>query len=193
VTASLDSTAPDPRSPRVSARERLLTAADELFYGNGINTTGVDEISTRAGVTKATLYNNFSGKEELIAAYLDRRLLRWMLEARRTDVPSSSAEERVGRFFDMLQSSVEADDFRGCPFTNAVVEKPRSGPIGAVVRQYRRDLVAHVTGMLTGPGAAERADLIVMLYDGALVSAKSTGETGIVGRARRHAVTLATP
>jgi AcrR family transcriptional regulator len=54
------------------ARERLLRAAADLFYSSGINSTGVDAVVRRAGVAKASLYNNFSGTEGLVAAYLDR-------------------------------------------------------------------------------------------------------------------------
>jgi AcrR family transcriptional regulator len=178
-------------SPKLKARDRLLAAADELFYGQGINSTGVDEISSRAGVTKATLYNNFSGKEELIATYLDRRLAQWLVDANRVDDPRASSVHRVGALFSMLQQSVTASDFRGCPFTNAAVERPDSATIIEVVSRYRRDLVEHVAAMLSGPAARNTADLIVMLYDGALVSAKTTGDRGAVERARELAMQLA--
>src|ERR1700712_3287820 len=58
---------------RVSARERLLDAADELFYEEGVNTVGIDRVIERAGVAKATLYKTFGSKEELVRAYLARR------------------------------------------------------------------------------------------------------------------------
>src|SRR5277367_4436573 len=59
--------------PRSSARERLLAAADELFYENSINTVGIDRIIERAGVAKASLYDCFGSKDELIRAYLEAR------------------------------------------------------------------------------------------------------------------------
>src|SRR5690242_14005097 len=58
---------------RRSARERLLAAAEELFYGEGINTVGIDRIIERAGVAKASLYDCFGSKEELIRSYLSAR------------------------------------------------------------------------------------------------------------------------
>ena len=57
-----------------SARDRLLAAADELFYEEGIHTVGIDRIIEKAGVAKATLYSVFGSKEELIRAYLAARL-----------------------------------------------------------------------------------------------------------------------
>ena len=60
-------------SPRLSARDRLLAAADELFYAEGVHVVGVDRIVRRAGVTKASLYNTFGSKDELVRAYLKAR------------------------------------------------------------------------------------------------------------------------
>ena len=56
---------------RPSARERLLDAADELFYEEGIHTVGIDRVIDRAGVAKASLYSTFGSKEELVRAYLE--------------------------------------------------------------------------------------------------------------------------
>src|SRR6202162_6407184 len=60
-------------SGRTSARERLLAAANELFYENGINLVGIDRVIEHAGVAKASLYDCFGSKEELIRAYLKAR------------------------------------------------------------------------------------------------------------------------
>src|SRR5579871_4336130 len=58
---------------RSSARERLLLAADRLFYEEGIHSVGIDRVIEEAGVAKASLYKNFGSKDELVRAYLDRR------------------------------------------------------------------------------------------------------------------------
>src|SRR3954469_13004950 len=55
-----------------SARERLLAAASELFYAEGVHTVGIDRVIERAGVAKASLYSTFGSKEELVRAYLER-------------------------------------------------------------------------------------------------------------------------
>ena len=56
-----------------SARERLLEAANELFYDEGVHTVGIDRVIERAGVAKASLYNTFGSKDELVRAYLEGR------------------------------------------------------------------------------------------------------------------------
>ena len=58
---------------RASARERLLAAANELFYSEGVHTVGIDRVIEQAGVAKASLYNTFGSKDELIRAYLAAR------------------------------------------------------------------------------------------------------------------------
>ena len=58
---------------RASARERLLAAANELFYAEGVQTVGIDRIIEHAGVAKASLYNTFGSKDELVRAYLEAR------------------------------------------------------------------------------------------------------------------------
>ncbi len=67
----------------LSARERLLAAANELFYEEGVNTVGIDRIIERAGVAKASLYNTFGSKDALV------RPTCW--RAMRRDVPASSS------------------------------------------------------------------------------------------------------
>src|SRR3712207_4891809 len=59
------------------ARERLLAAAGELFYESGIAATGVDAVLGRAGVSPATMYTHFAGKDALVAAYLEQRFQLW--------------------------------------------------------------------------------------------------------------------
>src|SRR5262245_65625833 len=60
-------------SPRPSARDRLLDAANELFYAEGVHTVGIDRVIEHAGVAKATLYATFGSKDELVRAYLEGR------------------------------------------------------------------------------------------------------------------------
>src|SRR5215469_1007093 len=57
----------------LSARERLLSAANELFYAEGVHSVGIDRVIEKAGVAKASLYNTFGSKDELVRAYLEFR------------------------------------------------------------------------------------------------------------------------
>src|SRR5689334_24676153 len=105
-----------------SARERLLAAAEELFYGEGINTVGIDRIIERAGVAKASLYDCFGSKEELIRSYLHSRH-----EARQQRITEGLKRFRTPRakllgIFDIQGEAFRARSFRGCPFVRASAE-----------------------------------------------------------------------
>src|SRR5439155_845606 len=83
---------------RKSARERLLAAADQLFYAEGVHVVGVDRIAERAGVTKATLYNTFGSKEDLVRAYLEQQLRRaWTRIAAVRPPPRARPPRRCSR------------------------------------------------------------------------------------------------
>lgn len=172
------------------ARERLLSAADDLFYGQGINTTGVEQVASEAKVTKATLYNNFRSKEQLVAAYLARRLDGWLNAVRAADRPEDPPEERVATFFDLLARDAHDERFRGCPFTNAAVEMPRSDLVMNVVRTHRRNIRRHLEALVGEAGGPELARAMVLLYDGAMVAVKTSGDIDSIAAARDLSVRL---
>src|SRR5215475_12544083 len=91
--------------------ERILDTADRLFYGQGIRAVGVDTIAAEIGISKRTLYNHFPSKDELIVAYLSRRLK----PAPPSDKPP--VEQILGNF-ERLERTIAGGVFRGCPFVN---------------------------------------------------------------------------
>jgi AcrR family transcriptional regulator len=96
-------------------KDRILETADRLFYLQGIRAVGVDTIAAEIGISKRTLYNHFPSKDELIAAYLERRFTR----APASDKPPV---EQILGIFDRLERGFASKGFRGCPFVNAVAE-----------------------------------------------------------------------
>src|SRR5215475_13454506 len=104
---------------RSTARERLLAAANELFYKEGIHTVGIDRVIEKAGVAKASLYSTFGSKDELIRAYLEMRH-----EARVKRVAAvfdkySDPRERIDGIFESMGETMAQSGFRGCAFVNA--------------------------------------------------------------------------
>src|SRR3981189_3579247 len=90
---------------RQSARDRLLAAAAELFYAEGVHTVGIDRVIERAGVATATLYSTFGSKEELVRAYLtDRMIARQELFNRHLARYDTPREKLLG-VFDSLERS----------------------------------------------------------------------------------------
>ena len=131
------SSAPTQTAHRTSARERLLDAANELFYAEGIQTVGIDRIIERAGVAKASLYNLFGSKEELVAAYLASRhdsTTRRLTEAiEGFDDP----RRKILAVFDAQAQQYEQPDFNGCAFMAASTEAPTGGLVERAADQFR--------------------------------------------------------
>src|SRR5260370_33228473 len=116
------------------ARERLVDTASELFYEHGVHTVGIDTIIERAAVAKATLYSAFGSKEELVRAYLEARHA-----SRRATVPAEMAlhddpRRKLLALFDVLVTTVQQPEFRGCAFANA---SAASGPDSAAAKVPR--------------------------------------------------------
>src|SRR6187402_2551849 len=87
---------------RLPARERLLAAAGELFYEEGFNAVGIDRVIERAGVAKASLYDCFGSKEELIRAYLSERQQRREERIHTALAAYATPRERLLGMFDQL-------------------------------------------------------------------------------------------
>jgi AcrR family transcriptional regulator len=181
-------------SDRGSARERLLAAANELFYEHGIHTVGIDRVIERAGVAKASLYNTFGSKEELIRAYLmgrhERRREHITLElAARYD----TARERLLGVFDVLSDSFVEPGYHGCAFVNASAEAEPGGRIEEATDEYRAWVRALFVELARDAGAADPDRLarqLQLLYDGAGISARMDRDPSAAAAARAVAETL---
>src|SRR5579863_8671268 len=115
-------TAPKAAANRLSARERLLAAADELFYENGINLVGIDRVIEHAGVAKASLYDSFGSKEELIRCYLQARSERRQARIGERMAQFQAPRDKILSVFDLLGEAIAQPDYRGCPFQRAGAE-----------------------------------------------------------------------
>jgi AcrR family transcriptional regulator len=177
-------------SERRSARERLLAAAEELFYEEGVNTVGIDRVIERAGVAKASLYDCFGSKEELIRSYLVARQ-----ESRRARMTEKLAryatpKERLLGVFDAMGELFAAPNFRGCAFMRASAEARTGSSLKSVCDDSRAWIRTLFTELAKDAGAADPASLaqqLVLLYDGASVSAQMDCNPGAAAAARAAA------
>ena len=181
--------------PAAGARERLLVAADALFYQRGIRSVGIDEIIAAAGVTKASLYHHFGSKDELIAEYVRRRGDEWWTWFRESvESRASSPAARLLAVFDVLAEWVAAPTFRGCALQNAAIELADAshGAHRVVVtgkrgvRSYLADLAAQAR--LRDPNAV--AQQLALLFEGAIVTALLEGSVAPALNARAAATLL---
>jgi AcrR family transcriptional regulator len=178
------------RSARSSARERLLSTARTLFLTEGIRATGIDRIIAESSIAKATLYNHFATKEDLVVAVLEAQHADWQLEVRAADDPSAPPAERVARLFESLAATVRTGEFRGCPFSNALTELPGSRSVRAVAERHRAQQLEHVAALLGGDPSDTTVRSVVLLIEGATNVTKTTGSPDEILLARDVAVGL---
>src|SRR5215467_2535267 len=121
-----------------SARARLLAAADDLFYDEGIHVVGIDRIIEKAGVAKATLYSTFGNKEGLILAYLQARLERRQARVNAAISKAKTPRDRVLAVFDVLGAYINDPRFHGCADINASAESESGSAVEAAIQASRR-------------------------------------------------------
>ena len=188
-------TSSHPDATRRSPRERLLEAAGELFYAEGVQSVGIDRVIERAGVAKASLYSTFGSKEELVRAYLDERHAR-IVGRLHTAVDAVDPADPVARIlavFDAQAKLFDAPDFHGCAFTAAAAEAPRDGRINEAARAYRREIRELFVGLAAAAGAPDPALLasqLQLLYDGGSAAANLDRDASIAGPVRAAAASL---
>jgi AcrR family transcriptional regulator len=167
---------PTPAAPaKPCARDRLLAAADELFYAEGVQTVGIDRIIEHAGVAKASLYNTFGSKDELVRAYLDARHDRTKARLTSAMAAYDDPRDRLLAIFD-AQARLFADPtFRGCAFANASAEA-RPGSAALEATESNRSWLRELFTDLAQQAGAEHPDALgrqlQLVYDGTSLSGR---------------------
>ena len=171
------------RKPVIPPRERILQAARELFYRDGINAVSVDAVAAAAGTNKMTLYRHFQSKDELIAAYL--KDLAAEGEALWEEARAARPGDPQGqlRFLMHRVSQFDAESTgRGCALANAAVElAERKHPARKVVEAHKRRQCERLIALCREAGYLhpERvADELFLMVEGARVSLQSVGREG---------------
>jgi AcrR family transcriptional regulator len=176
-----------------SPRERLLGAANKLFYDEGIHTVGIDRVIEKAGVAKASLYSAFGSKDELVHAYLAARH-----ELRKQRIEAAIARQHTPRarllaVFELMAELFADPGFRGCAFLRASAEGPPDKRVKSVCRESRAWLRGLFAELAEAAGAADPqrlAQQLVLLYDGATVSAYMDRDPSAAVVARDMAASL---
>ena len=169
-----------------SMKERILETADRLFYLRGIRAVGVDTIAAEIGISKRTLYNHFPSKDELIAAYLERRFTR----APASDKPP--VEQILGTF-DRLERGFASKGFRGCPFVNAVAELGEDRSVRKVAVAFKESRRLWFRNLLVQLGVADAdalATQLALLVDGSIAQDLVRNDPAMARAAKEAATVL---
>jgi AcrR family transcriptional regulator len=178
---------------RPTARERLLTAANELFYNEGVHTVGIDRIIEKAGVAKASLYNTFGSKDELVRAYLEMRQAGVAERITRAVERYDTPRERLLAVFEGQGELFAQPDYRGCAFARASAESHPGDQAEQAAEAYRQWVRTLLTRLATEAGVPEPEMLarqLHLLYDGSGQSARMDHDPSAAAAARAAAAVL---
>lgn len=180
--------APTRRSP---ARERILAAADELFYYDGIGATGIDAVVERAQVALGSLYNHFDGKDSLVVAYLQHRDQRWRATWEQAIAECATAPDRLLAIYDALRNWVAEHGYdQGCAHVAALVQLPPNHPGVPVARRHKQHIRDRLTELADQAGYTAPRQLageLAIVYEGLLATMLDTHDTAALADGRRVA------
>jgi AcrR family transcriptional regulator len=166
----------------LSARERILLTAHDLFYADGIRATGIDRIIKQAKVTKVTFYRHFPSKNDLIIAFLEYRHQGWM------DWFTESIK-RYGNTVEALMPTLlewfGSAHYRGCAFINSVGEFGETMPeVIQLSQQHKEDMTRFIETLLADSADKKNtANALALAIDGAIIRSQidQNPETAIAG------------
>ncbi len=173
----------------VKARDRILSAAYDLFARHGIRAVGIDAIIEHSGVARMTLYRHFSSKDDLVLAFLERRDALWSVAWLQAEVERHAKKpvERLLAVFDVISEWFNADNFEGCSFINVMLETTeRSSAVRAATVMYLERVRLFLEQLAVQAGIADAAAFSrqwQLLMNGSIVAA-CAGDRGAAQRAR---------
>ncbi|MBV6646384.1 MAG: TetR/AcrR family transcriptional regulator [Cyclobacteriaceae bacterium] len=155
-----------------TVRERAIRTASDLFYRQGYNLTGVNQIIAEADIAKASLFQHFPTKEDLCVAYLASKNEKWLNDLREAMDMSSSKNEKIFQAFEFLKRNAPKEQFRGCSFLNILSEVP--GDNDKILKEVRRNKAAlqHILKESILPDKQHKSNAIYILFEGAIIESQ---------------------
>ncbi|MER5409543.1 TetR/AcrR family transcriptional regulator [Streptomyces sp. NPDC002769] len=165
---------------KASTRDRLLDAAADLFYSEGVS-VGIEALCRTAGVSKRSMYQLFAGKDEVLAASLERRIPLYEEQLSPAAAADATPRERILRVFERMEYFSTLPEYRGCPFLAALVELKDPEHPASVVAGAAKDRLEATFRAEAELGGARDARLLarqlMLVFDGASARAGSRIET----------------
>ncbi|MEM7514622.1 MAG: TetR/AcrR family transcriptional regulator [Bacteroidota bacterium] len=157
-------------------RDHIIHTASDLFYKNGYNLTGINQIIAEAGIAKATLYNHFSGKEDICVAYLQTKNATFLQDLAVFVKGKPEGKARIQAVVEFLVPFFYDEDFHGCWCVRTVAEVPIANEkIWAEIQLQKNKLLTYIKQLvkenLAGKSEAEvdkLAQFVYMIYEGAV-------------------------
>ncbi|WP_445456456.1 TetR/AcrR family transcriptional regulator [Flavobacterium sp. HNIBRBA15423] len=129
-------------------KNKIIETASFLFYKNGYNSTGINEIISESGIAKATLYNHFKSKEDICLAYLKFKNTTFLKDIEAFCNSKEKGKPQILAIFDFLQLFFKDKDFNGCWCIKTVSEIPNDNEIIRNEIQKQKNLFIYLIATL---------------------------------------------
>ncbi|WP_298904101.1 TetR/AcrR family transcriptional regulator [uncultured Psychroserpens sp.] len=157
-------------------KDHIIQTASHLFYQNGYNLTGINEIIKEAGIAKATLYNHFKSKEAICVAYLQHKNSLFIEEIKVFVDARPSGKNRILALFDYLEAFFNSKEFNGCWCINTISEIPKENvhirdeilKQKQVLMRYISELINNNLDTSSEEQSNGMAKQVYLLYEGAV-------------------------
>ncbi|MFY0255344.1 TetR/AcrR family transcriptional regulator [Chitinophaga sp. 30R24] len=113
---------------KVKVKDRILNTASDLFYHQGFNQTGINQIIAEADIAIGSLYKHFPSKNDLLLAYLKKQEDEWFEQLTEFSKGAEHPKEKIFRFIDYRIAQQKKSNFCGCPFTKIIAETGAQDP-----------------------------------------------------------------
>ena len=169
-----------PHTAGPAAQQLLIRAAGELFYREGVRAVGVEAVVERAGVNKMSLYRQFSSKDDLVVAYLERaNELFFANFDRSVGKHVGDPVRQIAQYFADLTLRASVEGYRGCPFVNVSAEFPDANhPARQCVARNKAELMERLSQLAAQAGAADPeglANALALLIEGIYAASQTYG------------------
>jgi AcrR family transcriptional regulator len=182
----------------ISPKERIIETATRLFYNQGYNNTGINQILEEAQVAKASLYLHFGSKEVLGEEYLKAARVEWFDALEKWTIKKKTPVQKALACFDFLEYALRINEFRGCKFINMLTELADSNSnMQKQILEHKaklRNYIKHfVNESLVSVDIARKeiiGDAVYLLFEGAIVESKIYKDAWPVKSAKKLVKTL---
>ncbi|HCA07469.1 TetR/AcrR family transcriptional regulator [Chryseobacterium sp.] len=159
-------------------QERIIRVASDLFYRQGFNSTGINQIIAEAGIAIGSLYNHFSSKNDLLQAYLIKQEVEWFKGFEEHSSKISDPGEKILSLIDYRKKLQQSSKFAGCHFIKIVAEVGDSSPaVSDFARQHKEKQKEMIRTMVTEQTENKKdintdmlTEQIFLLIEGAVVT-----------------------
>lgn len=171
-----------------NTREKILATAEQLIYQNGIHGTGMDLLVKTSGVARKSIYHYFANKDEVAAAALNARDVRWMAWFRAECDKADSPQARILNIFTVLKGWFESEGYRGCAFINTAGEVGDSNdPVRQIAKLHKQKLLDYTLELTEQLGIEHSSALarkLLILVEGAITISRVMGDYSAADDAR---------